>query len=86
MSASDRLLELSDEVVTIRSVVSGEKHDAVSRDTGSFLTILSEQLQANESIVDADFTAEATTGQVRTKAADAVIELFDKSIRTRARR
>lgn len=77
MNASDRLLELSDEIGNIQRPVSEERHGTTSRDISSLLTTLSEQLLTNESVVDTELAAKSTAGQVRAKAVEATSELFD---------
>jgi len=77
MGASDRLLELSDEIVKLRHTVSEGGHDARPRDIGNVLTTLSTQLRADESVADAELATDVADGQVREKAAEAALELFD---------
>lgn len=80
MGASDRLLELSDEIVELRNTVSESSHDARPRDIGNVLTTLSTQLRADENVADAELAIDVADCQVQGKAAEAALELFDNML------
>jgi PAS domain S-box-containing protein len=76
VNASDRLLELSDEVRSIPRAVSENQQDMQTRAISRLVTGLSEQLRANESVAETEVTADSTAGQIQARAAEAVSELF----------
>lgn len=74
--SSNRLLELSDQVVDIPRVIM-ENDDIASQTAISFVESLSEQLQMNEGISSADLKSSPTDGEVHKKAVRATSKLFD---------
>lgn len=80
-SASDRLLEMSEEVRGIPRVVADEHQGTRTRAISTVVPELSEQLRANDSVSTAETTVDSAAGQIRAKAAEAVSKLFNNLLR-----
>lgn len=80
-SASDRLLELSDKVRDISRVIADEQQHVKTRSVDTVVTELSAQLRANSSVITTETAVDSATGQIRSKAGEAVYGLFDNLLR-----
>ena len=76
VAASDRLLELSEEVVNIRNAVSDREKQPTPREACDLVSTLSDRLRSNECVAEVTVVSHAVAGQVRAKAAEATSELF----------
>ena len=75
-SASDRLLELSEEVRDIPRVIADDQQQVETRSVSAVVTELSAQLRANNSVITAETTVDSAAGQIQSKAGEAASELF----------
>jgi PAS domain S-box-containing protein len=76
IAASDRLLQLSEEVVSIRNAVSDRDRQIRPVGIDELVSTLSERLRSNEHVSAVTVTDQSASGQVRAKAAEATSELF----------
>jgi len=76
VAASDRLLELSEEVVSIRNAVSDRERQIRPVPIREVVSTLSAQLRSDEDVAEVDVTGRSVSGQVQQRPAEATSELF----------
>lgn len=76
-NASERLLDLSDDVRQIPRAMSRDQQKIQTLEIDEFISILCESLQSNGSVTSTEITVKSTTGQVPSTAVKSVSSLFD---------